>query len=117
MSWVVEYTDEFEAWWSNLTANEQAAIDAAVQVLEDRGPDLGRPLVDTITRSKHKNMKELRPKGNIRVLFAFDPRRVAILLIGGNKTGRWVEWYKKMIPIADRLYSEHLSELRKEGAI
>jgi hypothetical protein len=63
-------------------------------------------------------MKELRPQGtNIRVLFAFDPRRMAILLIGGDKTGEWRSWYERMIPIADRLYDDHLSALRREGEI
>jgi hypothetical protein len=63
-------------------------------------------------------MKELRPiGGGIRILFAFDPRRMAILLIGGDKTGRWNQWYTEMIPIADRLYDEHLETLRKEGLI
>jgi hypothetical protein len=63
-------------------------------------------------------MKELRPMGsNIRVMFAFDPRRTAILLIGGDKTGRWREWYEKMIPMADQLYVDHLEELRAEGEL
>ncbi|HVB74564.1 MAG TPA: type II toxin-antitoxin system RelE/ParE family toxin [Ktedonobacteraceae bacterium] len=63
-------------------------------------------------------MKELRPPAtNIRILFAFDPRRVAILLIGGDKTNRWQEWYEKTIPVADRLYDDYLEELRKEGEL
>ena len=61
-------------------------------------------------------MKELRA-GTIRVLFAFDPRRSAILLIGGDKRGEWTEWYRRMIPEADRLYDEHLDQLRREGEI
>ena len=91
-------------------------IDAAVEILEERGPSLGRPLVDTITGSRHKNMKELRPPiGNMRILFAFDPRRTAILLIGGDKSGQWSRWYKKMVPVADRLYDEHLDKFNKGG--
>ena len=63
-------------------------------------------------------MKELRPpRGNLRILFAFDPRRMAILLVGGDKTGRWREFYEEVIPEADRLYDEHLVELREEGEI
>jgi hypothetical protein len=63
-------------------------------------------------------MKELRPRGgNLRVLFAFDPRRMAILLIGGDKTNRWETWYRDVIPIADKLYDEHLEILRKEGLL
>jgi hypothetical protein len=60
-------------------------------------------------------MKELIPMGGaVRILFAFDPRRAAILLIGGDKTNRWSEWYRTMVPVADRLYDEHLLELRAE---
>ncbi len=63
-------------------------------------------------------MKELIPPAeNIRILFAFDPRRSAILLVGGDKTGEWNRWYKRMIPVADRLYDEHLDALRREGEI
>jgi hypothetical protein len=62
-------------------------------------------------------MKELRPAAsNIRILFAFDPRRTVILLIGGDKTNRWHEWYRRMIPVADALYDEHLIEIQQEGA-
>ncbi len=116
MYWEVEYTDEFGDWWNTLGQEDQEMIDAAVEILEERGPSLGRPLVDTIAGSRHKNMKELRPPvGNIRILFAFDTRRSAILLIGGDKTGQWSTWYEKMIPVADRLYNEHLEELEKGG--
>ena len=118
VSWEVEYTDEFGNWWDTLGKEDQEMIDAAVEILEERGPSLGRPLVDTITGSRHKNMKELRPPaGNIRILFAFDPRRTAILLTGGDKTGQWSKWYKKMIPVVDRLYDEHLDELDKGGQV
>jgi len=113
--WEVEYTDQFETWWDSLSAQDQAAIEASVRVLIERGPGLGRPLVDTIKGSRH-HMKELRPPGGaIRILFAFDPRRTAILLIGGDKTNRWQEWYEAMIPVADRLYDEHLASLQREG--
>lgn len=95
--------------------NEQIAIDAAVEVLEERGPALGRPLVDTVHRSRHANMKELRPLGgDLRILFAFDLRRTAILLIGGDKSGRWNKWYAEMVPVADRLYDQHLADLPRE---
>lgn len=115
MSWEVEYTDEFEAWWDDLTEDDQESIVPAVEKLQERGPALGRPLVDTIESSRYPNMKELRPLGgNIRILFAFDPRRTAILLIGGDKTNRWQEWYDEMVPLADRLYAEHLTEIEQE---
>jgi hypothetical protein len=84
--WDVEFTDQFEACWDTLSAEDQQSIDAAVRLLEQRGPGLGRPLVDSIEGSRHANMKELRA-GTLRVLFAFDPRRTAILLIGGDKRG------------------------------
>lgn len=116
MTWEVEYTDQFGAWWLTVTASEQSMLDATVTLLTRHGPTLGRPSVDTIKGSKHPNMKELRPRGsNLRVLFAFDPHRVAILLIGGDKTGRWQEWYDAMIPVADALYDEHLREIQQEG--
>lgn len=118
MAWEVEYTDEFEAWWDTLTVQEQKRVDAAVDALMEGGPALGRPLVDTLRTSRHANMKELRPHGtNIRILFAFDPRRVSILLIGGDKSGRWNEWYREAVPLADQLYDDHLEQLRREGLL
>src|SRR5687767_3700156 len=107
--WEIEYTDQFGDWFGELDADEQDAVVAAVEVLAERGPGLGRPFVDTIKDSRHANMKELRPRGgNIRILFAFDPRRMPILLLGGDKTNRWQAWYREAIPVADRLYDEHL---------
>lgn len=116
MSWEVEYTDEFESWWEGLDADDQERITAAVELLMERGPATGRPTADTVSGSRHSNMKELRP-GTVRVLFAFDPRRTAILLIGGDKRGQWDEWYEVNIPIADDLYDAHLAELKREGLI
>jgi len=114
--WEVEFTDQFERWWNDLDEGDQEAIVAAVEFLEERGPALGRPFVDTIKSSRHANMKELIPMAtNIRVLFAFDPRRTAILLIGGDKTDRWDEWYREKVPVADGLYDEHLRALEEEG--
>lgn len=113
--WQVEYTDQFEQWWDKLSMEEQAAIDVTVEVLQERGPGLGRPFVDTVKGSCHANMKELRPRGGfIRILFAFDPRRMAILLVGGDKRNRWSSWYEEMIPVADRLFDEHLETLQRE---
>jgi hypothetical protein len=113
--WQVEFTDQFERWWDQLSMEEQAAIDVTVEVLQERGPGLGRPFVDTVKGSRHANMKELRPRGGfIRILFAFDPRRMAILLLGGDKRDRWSSWYEEMIPVADRLFDEHLATLQRE---
>ena len=117
MGWEVEYTNQFGEWWDNLAEEEQEAVTAAVNVLERSGPSLGRPLVDTVKQSRHKNMKELiPPASDIRVLFAFDARRAAILLIGGDKSGEWSAWYDRMVPVADDLFDEHLRELESEGA-
>jgi hypothetical protein len=115
--WDVEYTDEFGRWWDSLAEDEQESIAHDVEVLRAVGPRLGRPRVDTVQGSRFSNMKELRTqhKGEpYRTLFAFDPRRIAILLIGGRKTGD-DRWYDTFIPIADRLYEEHLDQVAKEG--
>ena len=115
MSWDVEYTNEFEIWWETLTENEQIDIAAHVELLEQFGPNLKFPYSSGVKGSKHGHMRELRVqhKGNPhRVLYAYDPRRVAILLIGGDKKGH-NSWYEKYIPIADRLYTEHLTEIEE----
>lgn len=118
MVWEVEYTDTFGSWWEQLTEDEQERIAAAVGLLQEVGPSLGRPIVDTLQGSRHPNMKELRPRGgHLRVLFAFGPRRTAILLTGGDKSGQWSRWYEEAIPAADELYDEYLQILRDEGAI
>jgi hypothetical protein len=117
--WEVEYTDEFGNWWDGLDEAEQNAVARSVELLKRIGPALGRPHADTVYKSRHPNMKELRTQCGgrpFRTLFAFDPRRAAILLIGGDETGGG-RFYERMIPIADRLYDEYLEELRKEGLI
>jgi hypothetical protein len=115
VTWEVEFTDQFGEWWEMLSEAEQDAIAAVVEILQEQGPGLRRPLVGPIEMSRHRNLKELiPPAGNIRILFAFDPRRVAILLIGGDKTDRWDEWYEETVPVADDLYDEHLKELARE---
>ncbi|CAN5676038.1 hypothetical protein BH24CHL1_BH24CHL1_14540 [soil metagenome] len=96
MEWEVEYTDEFNAWWILLDEDTQEEINSAVANLANIGPTLGRPLVHTIKGSRHSNMKELRIE-SMRILFALDPRRMAILLIGGDKRGRWNAWYAEML--------------------
>lgn len=114
--WQVEYTDQFESWWDELTDDERERVTAAVELLEEYGPSLGRPTVETLQGSRHPNMKELRPRGgHLRVLFAFDPRRTAILLCGGDKSGAWSAWYEEAIPIADQLYEDHLQTIAEEG--
>ena len=118
MAWEIEVTDEFKAWYRELTLDECERINSALEELEIHGPALDRPYADTVEKSRYRNMKELRPRGGfIRILFAFDPRRHAILLIGGDKEGLWNAWYDKMIPIADKLYDQYLAESRAEGVI
>src|SRR5579862_5028082 len=108
MTWRVVTTETFDVWWDQLEPDQQDALTARVLILRDQGPALGRPLVDTITSSRHANMKELRAskQGALRVLFAFDPLRQAVLLIGGDKTDRWQEWYREAIPLGDDLFAE-----------
>lgn len=110
--WEVLYTDEFGAWFETLSEDQQDAVIARVDLLEAEGPALSRPTVDTIAGSRHTNMKELRvSKGDaIRILFAFDPRRQAVLLIGGDKAGKWQAWYEEAIPVADGLFDGYLRE-------
>ncbi|MGC9261402.1 MAG: type II toxin-antitoxin system RelE/ParE family toxin [Phycisphaerae bacterium] len=117
--WQVEFTDDFGRWWEQLTPAQQTAIDASVRLLEQLGPHLSRPYADTVKGSRHANLKELRTQCQgrpLRTLFAFDPRRCAILLIGGDKTGD-ERFYERMISVAERLYDEHIDQLRKEGLI
>lgn len=113
--WRIEFTDQFELWWNTLTEDEQERVTAAVELLEDHGPSLGRPVVDTVKGSRHGNMKELRPRGgHLRILFSFDPRRTAVLLCGGDKRARWSVWYAEALEMADRLYDEHLETIAHE---
>ncbi len=115
MAWEVEFTDEFREWWNTLPEKEQGAIDASVKLLEEFGPGLGRPHADSLSKmSKHANMKELRVQiagDAYRILFAFDPRRVGILLMGGRKADQ--KWYKDALPKADALYDDHLRSLQE----
>lgn len=119
MAWDVEYTDEFEAWWETLDEPEQDSVAASVGMLEELGPRLPFPHSSGVRGSKHSHMRELRVQHAgrpYRVFYAFDPRRSAILLLGGDKTGDDL-FYERMVPRADALYDVHLSTLRKEGLI
>lgn len=112
----VEYSDEFEAWWDGLDAEEQDSVRAGVEKLIKFGAILEHPYSSAIHGSRHGHMRELRVQHRgrpYRVLYAFDPRRVGILLIGGEKTGRR-RWYRQFIPIADDLYDQHLCEIATE---
>ena len=113
MAWSIEATDEFQQWFAGLSAAERVSVARKVDLLEEIGPLLGRPDVDTIKGSRFPNMKELRKP--YRVFFAFDPRQTGILLIGGRKGPK--HWYKTHVAMADAIYANYLQELREEGAI
>lgn len=118
MTWCVEGTDEFADWYASLDADEQDALNYSIDLLEEYGPALARPHADAIQGSRYPNMRELRTQANgrpFRTFYAFDPRRMAILLIGGDKTSD-ERFYDRMIPRADALYTEYLDDLKREGA-
>jgi len=111
--WNVVAATEFMDWFDEMDEEAQVDIREKIRVLEAFGPQLGRPLVDTIKESRHKNMKELRVQSNsrpFRIFFAFDPKRNAVLLIGGDKTGD-ARFYKKIIPKADAIFDTYLEDL------
>lgn len=117
MSWDVEHTDEFGEWFVELSEADQDAIDFTADLLIAQGPQLRFPHSSGINNSRHSHMRELRIQSEgkpLRIFYAFDPRRSAILLIGGDKTGD-DRFYERMIPIADEHYDVHLDELRQEG--
>jgi len=114
VAWQIEFTEEFEQWWNSLNESEQEDVAVGVILLRERGPALGRPHSDHVKGSRFANMKELRTQHAgrpYRTLFAFDPRRVAILLIGGDKTGN-SRWYEEFVPKADDIYAQHLKQIR-----
>jgi hypothetical protein len=113
----VQYTDEFSDWFAALSEGERETIGAAITLLEDFGPALPFPHSSGIRGSRHRHMRELRAQhsGNpYRILYAFDPKRSAILLIGGRKSGN--RWYSRAIRVADRLYDEHLQDLGRDNS-
>lgn len=111
VTWDVFFTEAAEEWLLGLGEDDYEAMMAAIELLEQHGPTLGRPAVDRISGSRHHNMKELRSFGGfLRALFAFDPKRRAIVLLGGDKTDDWTGWYERNIPLADDLYDQHLRE-------
>ena len=112
-------TNEFAAWYAALDADEQDALNYSIELLEEYGPALGRPHADTVRDSQFPNMRELRSQASgrpLRTFYAFDPRRSAILLLGGDKTGD-ARFYERMIARADALYGEYLEDLEREGLI
>ena len=119
MAYEVEYTDEFGIWLNSISDSDQDRVAENVGRLVQYGWLLDHPYSSKVFSSRHSHMRELRVQsgGNsIRVFYAFDPRRTAILLIGGNKTDD-KRFYREYTPIADHLYDQHLNELRREGLI
>ena len=118
MNWVVEIGDEFERELDALDEDVQTEILALSRLLQQFGPQLGRPRVDTLNGSRHANMKELRfsmADGEWRVAFAFDTKRKAILLVAGDKSGASEKrFYCEMIRKADHRFDSHLARLQKE---
>jgi hypothetical protein len=122
MEWEILLTTQVEEFLDNLYETDRDShqmVNQAILVLEQSGPSQGRPLVDTITASHLPNMKELRPpstgRSEIRILFVFDPWRSAVLLIAGDKSGQWSDWYRRAIPDAERLYEQYLKERETEA--
>jgi hypothetical protein len=116
MAYEVEFADEFGAWWNDLTIEEQESVAFSVRKLQDEGMNLKRPHADTVKGSAYPNMRELRVQHQgrpYRVLYAFDPRRVALLLIGGDKTGN-KRWYREFVPQADAIYTAHLRQIQRK---
>jgi hypothetical protein len=115
MAWIVRFCDPFEEEFQGLPAEVQEELLARARLLQDYGPNLGRPWVDTLSGSDYANMKELRfdaADGVWRVAFAFDPRRQAILLIAGDKSGgSQAKFYKWLLRAADQRYAAHLRTL------
>ncbi len=112
--WDVITTDRFDEWFDSMDDNDRANIIAGMLLLEAKGSALSRPYADTVEGSKFSNMKELRiqSKGKpLRAFFAFDPKRKAVLLCAGNKSGNEKRFYKRMIPLADKEYQNHLESM------
>ncbi len=119
MVWDVEVTDEFAGWFGGLDDEAQTAIDFVVDLLIADGPALRFPYASAINGSRHPHMRELRVQSRgrlVRIFYAFDPRRSAILLVGGDKTGDG-RFYERLIGRADTLYDVYIDELRREGLL
>ncbi|MCC6579598.1 MAG: type II toxin-antitoxin system RelE/ParE family toxin [Phycisphaeraceae bacterium] len=115
--WQIQTTRDFDDWFAGQDESVRESVAAVVEVLRQWGPTLGRPWADKLKGSRHANMKELRPdKAHgqvVRIAFAFDPRREAILLTAGAKQGRnQRRFYVELVRQADKLYDEHLAKLK-----
>lgn len=116
MPWEVILVDEVDDWFADLAKEDVDSaelVTAAIDMLEEHGPTLSRPLADRVKGSSRHSMKELRPgsagSSEIRILYIFDPQRRAILLVASDKEGQWREWYRQNIPMAERRYERWLA--------
>lgn len=119
MEWTVEFADPVEAWWATLTEKQRNDMTAVIELLMEQGPRLPFPYSSGVAASRYGHMRELRVQSGgrpLRVFYVFDPRRVAVLLTGGDKTGDG-RFYVRMVRAADRLYDAHLATLRRKGTI
>lgn len=121
IEWEILLTHQVETFLDDLYETDRDShrlVNQAILVLEQNGPSQGRPLVDSITASRLPNMKELRPplagRSEVRILFVFDPWRSAVLLIAGDKSGQWREWYRRAVPEAEQPYEQYLKDREKE---
>jgi hypothetical protein len=117
MGYALVMTPEVRAWLHELRHRDQPSailVGQAIGMLLEAGPELGRPLADRIQHSRLRNLKELRPgsasRSEIRILYIFDPRRNAVLLVAGDKAGRWDAWYRQAIPLAEQRYEDYLKQ-------
>jgi len=108
---------EVRAWLHDVRHYYRASailVGQAIGMLLEAGPELGRPLADRIRHSRLSNLKELRPgsagRSEIRILYIFDPRRNAVLLVAGDKAGQWDAWYRTAIPLAEQRYEDYLKQ-------
>lgn len=113
--WELRFTPQAERWFMSLRPGDANRVAAALDQLEQHGPGLGRPRVDSVRGARHHNMKELR-MGTQRALFAFDPQRRGLVLVGGDKRGNWKGWYLQAVPLADKLLERHLRTNGKESS-
>jgi hypothetical protein len=117
VAYALVITPEVRAWLHGLRKRDRASaiqVGQAIGMLLEAGPELGRPLADRIHRSRLSNLKELRPgstgRSEIRILYVFDPRRNAVLLVAGDEAGKWEVWYRQAIPLAEQRYEDYLKQ-------
>ena len=116
MVWKLVVHPEVRSWLHGLRSerNTIRQVSEAIQFVMEGGPGIGRPIVETISHTSLPNLKEIRPgssgRSEIRILFAFDPERRMLLLIGGDKAGNWRTWYRKAIPVAEARYADLMGD-------